>query len=241
MGDYEMVNMMCREPLQGNNTYAKFVNFYHLMQAGSVAHRNRIDILVDYLKKMGEKASFEKRKFNILTIGCGPALEVQRFISSSSLSENCSITLLDFSQETLEHAKNAINKVIQEAGRNVEVSYVQESVHNLLKQAVKQQDISGKTDSYDYIYCAGLFDYLSDKICSRLMRLFYRWINPGGEVLVTNVHPDNPNKYWLNHVLEWHLIYRDEKNMNFLAPDIGAQKLFADDTGINLFLEVKKK
>ena len=60
----------------------------------------------------------------------------------------------------------------------------------------------------DLIYCAGLFDYLSDKICSRLLQLFYNWANAGGLVVATNVTPSNSVRYFLEHLLEWNLIYR---------------------------------
>ncbi len=66
---------------------------------------------------------------------------------------------------------------------------------------------------FDLVYCAGLFDYLSDKVCSRLLQYFAARTNPGGTVLVTNVHSSNPQKISMEHLLEWHLIYRDEAQL----------------------------
>jgi len=40
--------------------------------------------------------------------------------------------------------------------------------------------------------------------------------------------------------LEWNLIYRDEANMSSLVPGLGSQKLFTDETGVNLCLEINK-
>jgi extracellular factor (EF) 3-hydroxypalmitic acid methyl ester biosynthesis protein len=87
------------------------------------------------------------------------------------------------------------------------------------------------------VYCAGLFDYLSDRTCKRLMQHFYNLATPGGLVVSTNVHKNNPVRYFMEHIMEWHLIYRDEAKMQALAPD---GKVRLDVTGINVFLEVRK-
>ena len=68
------------------------------------------------------------------------------------------------------------------------------------------------------MYCAGLFDYLSDKVCARLLQYFVARTNPGGKVLVTNVHSSNPQRISMEHLLEWHLIYRDEAQLESLLP-----------------------
>ena len=71
---------------------------------------------------------------------------------------------------------------------------------------------------FDFVYCAGLFDYLSDKVCARLLQYFAARTNVGGTVLVTNVHSSNPQKISMEHLLEWHLIYRDEGQLESLLP-----------------------
>jgi extracellular factor (EF) 3-hydroxypalmitic acid methyl ester biosynthesis protein len=50
-GDYEMVNQILTDPRQGPNTYFQIVNTLFLNCAVAQAHRNRIDILVDYLHR----------------------------------------------------------------------------------------------------------------------------------------------------------------------------------------------
>ena len=94
--------------------------------------------------------------------------------------------------------------------------------------------------TYDIIYCAGLFDYLSDRVCTKLVRLFYQWCEPGGRVIVTNVHSSNPVKGLMEHIMEWHLVTRDKSDMVRLAPDLGPLKIYTDETGINVFLEIDK-
>jgi extracellular factor (EF) 3-hydroxypalmitic acid methyl ester biosynthesis protein len=52
-----------------------------------------------------------------------------------------------------------------------------------------------------------------------------------------------PFRHMLEFVLDWHLIYRDEKNGRALAPDPvapGEVILRRDETAVNLFIEVRK-
>jgi extracellular factor (EF) 3-hydroxypalmitic acid methyl ester biosynthesis protein len=93
---------------------------------------------------------------------------------------------------------------------------------------------------FDFVYCAGLFDYLSEKVCQRLLRYFAARTKPDGTILVTNVHSSNPEKNTMEHLLEWHLIYRDEEEMRYLAPTTcEVRSIYTDDTGVNVFLELQ--
>jgi extracellular factor (EF) 3-hydroxypalmitic acid methyl ester biosynthesis protein len=71
-------------------------------------------------------------------------------------------------------------------------------------------------EKYDFVYCSGLFDYLSDRICAKLIQLFFSMLRKGGKVLVTNMHSSVKDNCFMELVTEWHLIYRDEKIMENL-------------------------
>jgi len=238
-GDYEMVNQILADPRQGNSTYFQIINAFFLKAAVAQAHRNRIDILVDYLKRAAERARKEKRQVRILNVGCGPAVEIQRFIEQDPHPESLAFTLLDFSEPTLDYTRACIAKVSQSTGKKVSVEFVNESVHQLLKRATKRED-SLDNNVFDFVYCAGLFDYLSDKVCSRLLQYFVARTQPGGWVMVTNVHASNPQKFVMEHLLEWHLIYRDEAGLEAVLPELRQKtRLFTDETGANVFAEFR--
>jgi extracellular factor (EF) 3-hydroxypalmitic acid methyl ester biosynthesis protein len=44
----------------------------------------------------------------------------------------------------------------------------------------------------------------------------------------------------MEHVSEWHLVLRDEADMERLAPDLRPLNIYRDETGINVFLEIDK-
>lgn len=238
-GDYEMVNQILADPRQGNSTYFQIINAFFLKAAVAQAHRNRIDILVDYLGRAAAVAKKEGRKVRVLNVACGPAIEIQRFIAEDPNAESLEFTLLDFSEPTLEYTRSCIARAAQRGGKTVSVEYVQESVHQLLKRATKRDD-GLDSGVFDFVYCAGLFDYLSDKVCSRLLQYFVVRTRPGGSVMVTNVHSANPQKNVMEHLLEWHLIYRDEAGLQAVLPDTREDtRLFTDETGVNVFAEFR--
>jgi extracellular factor (EF) 3-hydroxypalmitic acid methyl ester biosynthesis protein len=238
-GDYEMVNMMLGDPYEGPTLFSKAVSAFNLKTGPVVAHRNRIDVLSNYLSKIAFDNSLKKRRTRVLNIGCGPAIEIQRFVCNSPLVNDCDFVLIDFNLETINYAKAKIDGAVVEHGRGTRVEFINISVHELVKKS--KHNVAGLSyNSFDFVYCAGLFDYISDKICIRLLDLFFQWAATGGTVLATNVHKRNASLFWMEHVLEWHLIYRDEEGMLELSPDRNTSKVFSDSTGQNIFLEVVK-
>lgn len=234
-GDYQMVNQILGDPRQGPSTYFQIVNAAFLQTAVAAAHRNRIDILVDFLTRMADAAKRAGRPFRVLNVGCGPAVEIQRFLQNYPEPHWLAFELVDFSDETLNWTKDKLGALNARLAQPARIDFVQDSVHQLLKRRVDTTQTSGE---FDVVYCAGLFDYLSDKVCNRLLAYFASCMRSGGQLLVTNVHSNNPERPGMEHLLEWYLIYRDEAKMEQLLPAGAHQrKLYVDATGVNVFAE----
>lgn len=241
-GDYEMVNMMIRDPYEGSSLYAKMLNRMFLDMDPVKAHRNRIDYLVKMLKQESERKVLKGGRVNILNLGCGPAQEIQRFVANEEISDQCDFTLLDFNRETLDYTSKVLSEIRQNMGRSTRFNMIESSVHELLKQASKGK-MNLKMESYDIVYCAGLFDYLSQKVCKKLVELFTKLLCPGGMLITTNVASTNPRIGWMEFLAEWNLVYRNDWEMLDLIPLDGTileTNLERDETGVNLFLEIRK-
>ncbi|MHA6884126.1 class I SAM-dependent methyltransferase PhcB [Ralstonia pseudosolanacearum] len=237
-GDYEMVNQIISDPREGPSTYFQIVNATFLNAAVARAHRNRIEILVQYLNDLAEQALAAGRQFKVLNVGCGPAVEIQRFIRQHPAPQQLAFQLVDFSEETLDYTRRQMDDVRHATSKHVDIEFVHESVHQLLKRRVEPD--SPEMGEFDAVYCAGLFDYLSDKVCSRLLAHFAARTRKGGALLVTNVHGSNPEKLSMEHLLEWYLVYRDEARMESMLPaGSGNVRLFTDDTGVNVFAQAR--
>jgi extracellular factor (EF) 3-hydroxypalmitic acid methyl ester biosynthesis protein len=134
-----------------------------------------------------------------------------------------------------------LESVRQKHARTTHLEFTKKSVVQMLRGRSKVA--VGGTNHYDFVYCAGLFDYLPDSVCRQLVGVFYDMLAPGGLLVVTNVEPSNPIRHWLGYILDWHLIYRNAKQMMQLAPaDLAAEdsRVRADPTGVNLFLEIRR-
>ena len=240
-GDYQMVNQILNDPREGQSTYFELVNFMFLQAGVAQAHRNRVDILEERLLRAAAGAREQGRRLRILNVGCGPAAELQRIAGGPAEVDHLDVVLMDFSEETLSFTSSALESAAAKAGKgNLHTTLRHESVNQLLKRSSREQGIQ-EQDQFDFIYCAGLFDYLADKACARLIGYFDHHLRPGGGLLVTNVHSFNPERFWMEHFMEWYLIYRDEKDMEALFPDtLPGVKTYTDATGINLFAEVVK-
>jgi extracellular factor (EF) 3-hydroxypalmitic acid methyl ester biosynthesis protein len=238
-GDFEMLNMTLRDPCEGPNSYAWLINRLILATDPPIAYANRITMLVEHLRHENQRVRrAHGRPLKALTIGCGPANEVQRFMREDPAAAGCVFHLMDFNQPTIDFARSRIESTVRETGRAIQPVYELKSIHELLQEARGRRD--GIGDGFDMIYCAGLFDYLSDRICGNLIELFASHVNPGGIAIVTNVAHSRPIVGSLELLMEWYLIYRSGADMLKLKPGIGEQTVREDVTGINQFLVVRK-
>jgi len=239
-GDYEMVNMITRNGFEGSSLFAKVLHGWFVGQPPAVAHRNRIRYLTDHLELETQRIIRSGRVARVFNFACGPAVEVQNFLRSP-LSEHAELVLADFNGETLEYLGKILGAIKELVGRQTPVCFQKKSVFQLLKENQKAPAV-GKLQ-FDFVYCAGLFDYLTDHSCKQLMNVFYDLVAPGGLLVATNVEPSNPLRRGMEHLLDWHLIYRKEPEMRELAPSRASRDdvvVRTDSTGVNLFMEVRK-
>jgi extracellular factor (EF) 3-hydroxypalmitic acid methyl ester biosynthesis protein len=241
-GDYLMVDMILRPPCEGPSLFAKTMNLWLLRQYPSEAHRNRIDQLVRWLSQECLRRHVRGGMCRVLSVGCGPAHEIQRFIQTGPLADCLDMELLDMNEETLAHSAAVMEQLKRAHGRRCKIRTKKRSVLGLLRDASRSSS-AAPTAQYDFIYCAGLFDYLTDGACRQLLKVCWDWLSPGGLLVATNVDSSRPFRHMLEFLLDWHLIYRDRKQMlKLVPPEIPEEHctLSSDSTGVNLFLEFRR-
>jgi extracellular factor (EF) 3-hydroxypalmitic acid methyl ester biosynthesis protein len=237
-GDYEMVNMMLRDPSEGSSLFAKVLNAWFLSQVPAEAHRNRIKFLSQRLKEETIRVHGLNRSARCYSLGCGPAQEVRDFMEHTDWSNHTEFTLLDFNEETLDYTRQTLEHTRQRRNRATRVQLVKKSVAQVIKAGMRSI-----TAEYDFVYCAGLFDYLPDRVAHQLMNMFYAMLQPGGLLLVTNVDASNPIRNIMGYIFEWRLIERTAEQMRALIPNHASAddcRITSDPTACNVFLEVRK-
>jgi extracellular factor (EF) 3-hydroxypalmitic acid methyl ester biosynthesis protein len=239
-GDYGMVNMIALNPFQGNTLFSKIMNLWFLRQWPSQAHRNRLSYLKECLENETSRTVRVNGTARIFNFACGPAIEVQNFLAESPFGDQVEFTLVDFNEETLNFLGSAISHIKERLSLKTKINFQRKTVYQLIKEGEKA---TVEKPQYDFVYCAGLFDYLPDETCTRLMKIFYSWLAPGGLLAVTNVVDEKPFRHMLEFVLDWHLIYRNTEKGAALIPKCvpeDVRRLKNDVTGVNLFIEARK-
>ncbi|HXF09916.1 MAG TPA: hypothetical protein VN625_03965, partial [Desulfuromonadaceae bacterium] len=89
-GDYEMVSMMVRDPYEGNSLFAKILNYIFLQTPPVEAHRNRLTYLTQMLRDETVRARAQRKgnRVRVFNLGCGPAKEIQDFITHHHISDS---------------------------------------------------------------------------------------------------------------------------------------------------------
>jgi extracellular factor (EF) 3-hydroxypalmitic acid methyl ester biosynthesis protein len=241
-GDYEMVNMMMRDSAEGDTLFAKALNTFFLSTPPVIAHRNRVAHLQQVIQEETCRGVRQNQRVRILNLGCGPAKEVQNFLRDTPLSDHTDFTLVDFSEQALRSTEATLNRAKAQHFRNCSIRLVQKSVAQLLKEGLRQQLLLSP-GHYDFVYCAGLFDYLPQPVCARLVEILYQAVANDGLVLVTNVENSNPSRKWMEYAVDWHLVYRDRLGMLAMVPEGVPQSCVSVETevsGINIFLKLRK-
>jgi len=242
-GDFEMMAMIHRNAPEGGTLFNKAMHLLLVSQWPAESVRNRIAHLGETLINEVARVVRAGRRARILNLGCGPAREVQDFMHRSALSDHADFVLLDFNEETVHATGQQLNELKRSLGRRTGVEMRQMSVHQVLRSALAREgkpDVVG--EQYDLVYCAGLFDYLSDSTCKSLVKLFHNWLTPGGLVVVANMHDAKPFRNFIEYVLDWHLIYRDTRGMWAMCPAeaLDQATVIAEPTTVNLFLQLRR-
>jgi extracellular factor (EF) 3-hydroxypalmitic acid methyl ester biosynthesis protein len=114
------------------------------------------------------------------------------------------------------------------------INIVEANVIHYLRAAAKAGE------QFDLIYTLGLTDYFDERAMSLLHRLMKACLAPGGEIMLANFLPGHLAIGWMDAVMDWHLIYREEADMDRHATEIGmSARTFRDPTGSIVFCEMK--
>jgi len=112
-----------------------------------------------------------------------------------------------------------------------------------------RQILSGKAKlgQYDFVYAAGLFDYLSGPVAAALACRMLEITRPGGLMLIPNFLTSVPDSGYMEAFMDWHLIYRNHADMWALASALpqsavaDCQVFDASDDAITCLLVSKAK
>jgi trans-aconitate methyltransferase len=185
---------------------------------------DRRDRLSAALRNVGK----ERGDARVLAIACGHLREAQQ-LTPAERSGLAEIVALD--QDAL-----AIDLVKREHPV-AQTTAIQGNVRDLIAGRLRFANI-------DLVYAAGLFDYLSDAVCVRLLGKMINSLAPGGRLLVGNFAPANWGRAYMDSFMDWRLIYRTPADLRDLSRQasqgrsVRVEKVYADDHANISYLEL---
>ncbi|HET6882846.1 MAG TPA: class I SAM-dependent methyltransferase [Pirellulales bacterium] len=235
-GDFEMFERFWRRECV-DHPLGKLFDRLFQGQAAVEAVRGRTEQIGAAIAERCVTVAAE-RQFHLVSVGCGPALDVRCALQSllERQRSQLRLTLLDLDEAAVEHARQSLTALV--APQQIHVLR-----ENLFRLADKPRS-AALLDGADMLVCSGLFDYLPDEAAQKLLRLFWERLAEGGLLLIGNFAPHNPTRAYMEWIGNWYLIYRTAEELFELGLTAGVPRscltLGAERLGIDLFLAATK-
>jgi SAM-dependent methyltransferase len=199
---------------------------------GSVDYRRYV-----IARAIDEKAQAHKNNnrapIRVLSLACGHARELQL---SKALSDGLVGEVIACDQDAVSLEK------VRERYLNSPVEAKKLTVKDFVGSRGVVQDIG----TFDLVYSMGLYDYLEQRLATRLTQKLFDCVAPGGSLLVANFHTENYGTGYMEAFMDWKLIYRSDKEMRALTNEIDKSQIakikqFKDPFGNVAYLQIERK
>ena len=232
-GDFKSIDWIYADEAAGTGRLGPLLDRCFLDEPAAAAVRNRRGLLARAIRRHLD--AHPDRPVRITSMACGPAREIFDVIDELGDASRFEATLIDIDQQALEQVQAEIDR--RGIGDHLR------TVHgNLIFLAMGRQKID--LAEQDLMYSIGLIDYFNDKLVTKLMNWGSATLRTGGEMILGNFHPQNPDKALMDHVLEWRLIHRSEADMDRLYEGSGfgrpTTRIEFEEGGVNLFASCER-
>jgi extracellular factor (EF) 3-hydroxypalmitic acid methyl ester biosynthesis protein len=233
-GDFKMIEQIYRMTPEGDGKLGRLIDGWLLKQVPPQAVRNRRRLLCDLLDQLCRQRLNGGRPLHIMNLACGPCRELFDLLARCDYSQFINVLCIDIDAEALQYANRYVNTSPHQAS----VRFMNE---NVIKWALGR----AKHDfgPQNIIYSSGLCDYLDRGLMTRLIERCYGQLSTGGALIIGNFTPANPDRQFMDNIMYWRLIHRDEDEMRqlFSETSFGDRiTLVSEENGVNLFAVATK-
>lgn len=156
----------------------------------------------------------------VLVLACGHFREADRLIGQ----DLGAVTVVD---------QDPLSLAVVRANHGARIAVHEANVFLYLKGA------AARGERFDLIYTLGLTDYLDARAMQLLHRMSKSCLAPQGRMLLANFLPGHLGTGWMAAVMDWHLIYRDEHELERYAAEVGmTARCWRDPTGSVVWSEM---
>jgi extracellular factor (EF) 3-hydroxypalmitic acid methyl ester biosynthesis protein len=188
--------------------------------------RARRDILAETIDAI---AAASNHPIQILSVACGHLREAQQ--SQAVLSHQIGkFYALDRDPLSIERIERELAEY--------SIQTIESSVTALVRKSLTFENL-------DFVYAAGLYDYLSQPFATCLTKVMFDMLHSGGRLLLANFVPEHLEVGYMETFMQWNLIYRTEAELEAVAIDIpkieiASKRTFFEKEGNIVFLELVK-
>ena len=202
----------------------RIFEFTRDIPAGHAVRRRR-----DLMAQIIDEVCARTERPHVLSVACGHLREATL---SSSVSDGRHARFVALDQDEL-----SLDVVEREVGA-FGVTPVCASVKALFRGAVARE-------RFDLIYSTGLYDYLDDRLATRLTDRMFEMLRPGGRLVIANFVPDLWCSAYMEAFLEWHLTYRNGEQMMAVsstipASEVAKRRTYVEENKNIVFLDIEK-
>jgi hypothetical protein len=235
-GDYATIEMIYADVAAGDGRLGPLIDRWTLEIPAARAVKNRRALLAEAIREFAASwTGSNDDPIPITSLASGPARELFDVLTGPD-PPNLLATCVDIDHEALAFASS----IAQELGLREHFTFAQDNIVRLCQgrghTAMNPQGL---------IYSVGLTDYLDDPFVVNLINWAYDMLLPGGTFIMGNVVPGNPNKEYMDHILEWVLIHRTDHDIRelFSRSRFGTTPvtLRLESAGVDLFAFCRKE
>jgi len=238
-GDYEMMRMLYEDHDQGETLFGRLINRYCCQLSPSRSVMGRVPHMLKKINRILGRASGNRETVSVMSIGSGPAKEIQELIRSNRKSDRCHLTMIDTEWEALQYCRSKIDVLKGVTQSRIQIDYLNKSIHQLIHHLHTFDLLAGQ----DLIYVIGLVDYLPFHIAKHLIQKLYRLLSEEGELVIGNLDVSNDARYFMEYGAEWYVLYRTPQELvqmvEGISPPLQAF-VETDEEGTQLYLTIRK-
>ncbi len=216
-GDFIMMNYIYDysggESFLGKSSYEKIMNNYTCNIPISRSNITR----KEFLKSKIEETLGGLNEARILSVACGPARELIELVSNGRINRPLEFKCLDFEMQVLDYINMEIEKIPQKYKEHISLRFLCRDITALIRDKKLKNDLMGQ----DLVYAFGIFDYLSERMSSRLLRELFQLVNNKGKLILCNISLEqSSHRGCYEFIGEWNMVHRTKREMLGWANDL---------------------
>jgi extracellular factor (EF) 3-hydroxypalmitic acid methyl ester biosynthesis protein len=218
-GDFRMMNYILdyHDKFFGTSSFGMLINHYTCNITISQSNIERKDFFRNKIREVAEAKSAPR----ITSFGGGPLRELIELLSKNQINVPLQFFNLDLEPKAIDYAKGELEKIEDAKKSNLTIEHLNINIKDLLRSKVLMEQINKQ----DFIYISGVFDYLSDRFCSRILQVAWELLRDDGEIIVCNANKDGKSlRAYFEFLGEWEMNFRTDKHMLKWIEGLGSVK-----------------